>query len=461
MGQAADQVEWEGSHSEATRHVDRVRCFSNKMGSFMSGHTDGRCLVSRGEGISHNLPGTASSNISSEDLFEERGKQICSTAFRQSDSSGIYRQLGRDSLRPGNDASKKSMDVEPRKRINTPGTVSPRGEECKGRLGVMGDERPLRLDAESSDLPANFEAIPRPEDRPIHVPPILPATSLLQLETRPPSRRNRCLHPGMGGAKGICEPSLEPDRESSDKDRGPEGRPGTHSPVWLSQPWYPRLFNLLIYCSLPAEDQATKQSTADGTGGGGAPARGNPFPARVAYLWQHYMNKRISRKATDLFLSSWRQKSAQSSDSLCRKWIGWCAERSLNPVSGTTCTEDVVNFLAHLHMEGYKYRSLNSCRSAIASMHAHVDGVSIGQHPLVSRLMKGAFHERPPLPRYVGTWDVATVLTHLKRHDLHSSDLSLLALTLHTVMLMALVRPSRSSDLSKLDLAGFFVHARN
>ena len=94
------------------------------------------------------------------------------------------------------------------------------------------------------------------------------------------------------------------------------------------------------------------------------------------------MDKKISGEATDFLLSSWKQKSAHSYDSLCKKWIGWCTERSLDPVSGPI--EDVVNFLAHLHMEGYKYRSLNRYRSAIATMHVHVDGVSIGQHPLVS-----------------------------------------------------------------------------
>ena len=57
-----------------------------------------------------------------------------------------------------------------------------------------------------------------------------------------------------------------------------------------------------------------------------------------------------------------RRKSSQSYDSLCKKWISWC------PVSGPI--EDVVNFLAFLHGEGYQYTSLNSYRSAIASMHA-------------------------------------------------------------------------------------------
>ena len=115
----------------------------------------------------------------------------------------------------------------------------------------------------------------------------------------------------------------------------------------------------------------------------------------------------------------------------------------------------MVNFLAHLHAEGYQYRSLGCYRSAIASMHVPVDGISIGQHPLVSRLLKGAFHSRPPLPRYSGTWDVSRVLIYLGDHNLDDANLSLKLLTLRTVMLLALTRPSRSADLARLSLAGF------
>ena len=87
-------------------------------------------------------------------------------------------------------------------------------------------------------------------------------------------------------------------------------------------------------------------------------------------------------------------------------------------------------------------------------MHAPIEGVSIGQHPLVSRLMKGAFQSRPPLPRYSGTWDITKVLAYLDGQTLTSS-ISLKVLTLRTVMLLALTRPSRSADLARLSLAGF------
>ena len=74
-------------------------------------------------------------------------------------------------------------------------------------------------------------------------------------------------------------------------------------------------------------------------------------------------------------------------------------------------------------------------------------------HPAVTRLLKGVFNARPPLPRYSAFWDVhvGTVITHLKNFG-DNNRLSLKQLTLKTTMLLALTRPSRSADLAKLDI---------
>ena len=84
-------------------------------------------------------------------------------------------------------------------------------------------------------------------------------------------------------------------------------------------------------------------------------------------------------------------------------------------------------------------------------MHEQVDGCDVGQHPLVTRLLKGAFNDRPPLPRYSSTWDVQVALNYIESLG-DNCNLSLKLLTWKTVMLMALTRPTRSADLSKLDL---------
>ena len=77
-----------------------------------------------------------------------------------------------------------------------------------------------------------------------------------------------------------------------------------------------------------------------------------------------------------------------------------------------------------------------------------MDGVSVGTHPAVARLLKGAFHKRSLMCRYSSFWDVGTDLKSLGNNE----NLTLRQLTLKTVMLLALTRPSRSADLSKLDI---------
>ena len=75
----------------------------------------------------------------------------------------------------------------------------------------------------------------------------------------------------------------------------------------------------------------------------------------------------------------------------------------------------------------------------------------MGQHPLVTRLMRGVFNDRPPLPRYTCTWNVQTVLPYISNWGSNDS-LSLKQLSWKITMLLALTRPSRSADLSQLNL---------
>lgn len=111
---------------------------------------------------------------------------------------------------------------------------------------------------------------------------------------------------------------------------------------------------------------------------------------------------------------------------------------------------DVANFLADLYDQGYQYRSINSYRSAIASAHDRVEGMSVGQLPVITRLMAGIANSRPPQPRYTVTWDINIVLKYLENLG-DNQALSLKILTLKTAMLLALTRPSRSADLHSLD----------
>ena len=90
-----------------------------------------------------------------------------------------------------------------------------------------------------------------------------------------------------------------------------------------------------------------------------------------------------------------------------KAWQEWCAERGLHPFAANV--SNLLDFLAERFEKGLKYRTLNCYHSALSSAVLPIDGLQVGSHPLVSRLLKGIFNLRPPEPKYLDMWDVTLV----------------------------------------------------
>ena len=269
-------------------------------------------------------------------------------------------------------------------------------------------------------------------------------TSLLQLETRPSGGSSGCLPTGLEPIEGVCQSSLVSHRQSSEPSTLAEGSAGASSTSVEGSSLVSSASGNAVGIPLSDCPSTRPDSEAnrllDGDG---------PSTSHMACLWERFTDSHLSEEATQLMPQSWRTKSAQSYDSHFRKWVRWCSERGRNPISGPA--SDVAIFLAELFEEGHQSRSLNVFRSAISSVHDQVDGVVVGKHPVICRLLKGAFHAWPPLPRYTATWDVGIVLQYLESIG-PTTSLSLKLLTFKLVMLLALTRPSRSADLASLQL---------
>jgi len=166
------------------------------------------------------------------------------------------------------------------------------------------------------------------------------------------------------------------------------------APVWKGQSWYPVLLKMLT-------DFPPPLITAGANAEGGQQWTNTPA-GHLACLRKKFRNSCLSADASNFMLASWR-KSSQTYDSIFNEWVSWCSERYCDPISGPIA--DVANFLASLFKEGYKSRSLNSfiIRSAKSLVHHPVDGIEVGKHPTISRLLKEAYHSRPPLLRYTST----------------------------------------------------------
>lgn len=129
----------------------------------------------------------------------------------------------------------------------------------------------------------------------------------------------------------------------------------------------------------------------------------------------------------------------------------FCRSRGIDPFSASL--EDGLEFLHHQYQNGLSYSGINTARSALSAVIFLPDGSSFGNHPLVSRFLKGVFESRPSLPRYKHIWDVSLVLDYLKTlPPLEESNLK--DITHKTVMLVALLSGQRCQTVHALTISG-------
>ena len=93
---------------------------------------------------------------------------------------------------------------------------------------------------------------------------------------------------------------------------------------------------------------------------------------------------------------------------------------------------------------------MNTIRSAISSI-SYIDDKPAGKHPLVSRLMRAVFQQRPSFSRCQSTWDPDLILNYIKSLGLNE-NLSTILLTKKLTMLMLLVSGQRGQVLHLLDI---------
>ena len=365
--------------------------------------------------MAHQLSGNASSLPGSPVIPEGPIRSLSATAVGQYHYSGLHQQPGGDSIPTSDQAGEVSVAMGPSERYLIDSPAHTRCNQSSSRHGVQDNQRPYGLETQSCNLRQDQPHIWAPRGGSVCIQTDLLATSLFQLETRSTGRGNGCLSTEPGSPDRVCQPPLVPYRESSESSDGSES-PGSPSGCSLERPAMVS-GSLEHALGVSSTDSSTPQPGPESSGTGSTEV--DPPASRRAYLREKFSDSSFSEEAADLLLPSWRTKSSQSYDSHFRKWISWCSARGSNPISGPVA--EVVNFLAHLFKQGYQSHSLNAYRSAISSVHDRVDSVEVGKHPMVTRLLKGVFHARPPLPLYAATWNVQTVLEYMEGMGANSS----------------------------------------
>ena len=138
-------------------------------------------------------------------------------------------------------------------------------------------------------------------------------------------------------------------------------------------------------------------------------------------------------------MHSWRDSTKRQYWSYIQKWLHFCVEKHVNPMSPSVSV--VLDYLASLFHAGIGYSGHNTARSALSSFVTIKRHGQIGKHNLVNRFMRGIFHLKPSLPRYNFTWNASDLLKYLDKLDNHS--LFLKQITLKGVSLLCLLTAQR------------------
>ena len=451
----ADLVDSEFSPSQRTTTSNfdmgpdnRVRLIPDWVGSSLQRKDHRRALDDPRKSPPHKLPGVESSISGSQVLCERCHQDLDPSPVGQHHGHIIYQQNGGHPFNNPLRASNRNMELVHREADNDSCRAPPRGGEYSSRLAISAPDRFQRLEAAPASLSGDRGQAWTFLNRPICFKDQPSTTNLLQLETRPSSHGNRWFVDYLEEAPSLHVPTVLTHPSLLGKARDGEGSGSFDCPSVAQSGVVPSATRI--------PDRPTSHTTS-GSRYTHRPRRTLPSigdgrsstTSRMAYIRRSCSTQGLSDRVIGIIRSSWRQSTEAAYSSAWRLWASWCIERDIDPFSAPL--KDILEFLSDQFDLGKQYRTINSIRSAISMTHEEIDGTRIGQHPLVSRFLKGVFNNRPPAPKYAATWDVDVVLRYIK--ELPENDkLSFQALSHKLAMLMALANADRCSDLAALDL---------
>jgi hypothetical protein len=142
-------------------------------------------------------------------------------------------------------------------------------------------------------------------------------------------------------------------------------------------------------------------------------------------------------------MQAWRPSTQKQYTGPINKWTQYCCERSSNPFSAPA--ELCIEFLTDKFTKGSGYSSINTARSAIATINSNIK-----DNELINKFMKGVFNLRPSLPRYTCMWDLKDVLIYIEKIELQNINLKNLSKKL--VLLLLLLSGQRVQTIQVLKL---------
>ena len=119
-------------------------------------------------------------------------------------------------------------------------------------------------------------------------------------------------------------------------------------------------------------------------------------PSSCSNIADRFKEEGITDGAIDVLLASWKPKTKTQYEVYIRKWNVFARENKVDCMQPYIA--NVLDFLNQLFHEGLSYSAINTARSSLSAF-INLDGKPVGEHPRVTRFLKGVFNLRPAIPK--------------------------------------------------------------
>lgn len=218
---------------------------------------------------------------------------------------------------------------------------------------------------------------------------------------------SRRLQHRLEGYRRTRIPAILSDTEMSDQDMERAGGADARDPVLAGPAMVPVAVGADVRASVNSSEEGAFVGPDGPTTSTGAIKPTN----RLAIIRNQMESSGLSDQVVNLLLGGVRNSTSAAYQSAWNGWHSWCVRQGTDPMSPPL--EKVLEFLSWLVGERKAYRTVNVSRSMLSSTLGKIDGVDIGKHPLVVKLMKEAYNKKPPAPKYAGFWDVNLVINYI------------------------------------------------
>lgn len=407
---------------------------------------DTRSMELTRDRASHQLVRDESCVFDSPNFHRFSCEEVCVGSVRQLHSSKLHKSRGRDEISETVLPRLGSAPMVPGQEHESQSGSHCRSKEHTSRHAQQIKSPPLRMESTSECILTNTRINIPTNDRSICIPAKQPTTSVLLLEPGSSGSPGRRIDNGLGQSARVCISAHPTYSGNIEENRNLTLQSSTHCSQVAEEIVVSTDTQAIIHDTSRAA--TTAESTVTTEGSSPTSQSRDPQPGGMAAIRQDLRSQGFSRAAAKLIAGSIRKSTHTVYRSRYREFVSWCHRRDIHPSKAPIIK--VANFLACLFKKGLSYSSICGYRSAISAYHEGLDGIRLGEHPKLIKLLKGVFNKRPPVKLLASTWSLDKVLKCLKVHPFEPlTEVSFKWLSLKVAFLLGICSAARCSDLAR------------